>query len=213
MIDRIDYDVLTGMLSAVVAQIRNGRDELATLDAATGDGDHGAAMGKVADAIAQCIDVAADDDLSALLAKIGWAVMGLDAGSTGPLYGALFLGMGEGCADAGGLDTGGLATALERGVGKLRTYTRAEPGDKTMMDALAPAVAAVRAAADRGASVADALNAAALAAERGAEGTRDMQAAFGRAKNIGARSVGHVDPGAASMSLVFAGLRKGANHG
>jgi dihydroxyacetone kinase-like protein len=213
VLDRIDYDTMTGMLSAVVAQIRGARDNLATLDAATGDGDHGAAMGKVADAIAQCIDLAEDKELPALLSKIGWAVMGVDAGSTGPLYGSLFLGMSEGCADLDGLDTAGLATVLEHGVAKLRRYSKAEPGDKTLLDALLPAVSAARAAADEGRSVADALNAAAIAAEDGAEQTVHMQAACGRAKNIGKRSIGHLDPGAASMSLVFAGFEKAVARG
>jgi dihydroxyacetone kinase-like protein len=211
--DWIDYDTMTGMLSAVIERIRSERDALAALDAATGDGDHGAAMGKVADAVAQCIEVAGDRDLPALLSKIGWAVMGVDAGSTGPLYGSLFLGMSEGCASVGRLDTTGLATVLEHGVAKLRTYSKAEPGDKTLLDALLPAVSAVRAAADEGRSVADALSAAAIAAEQGAERTTQMRAVFGRAKNIGERSVGHVDPGAASMSLVFAGFKKGVVHG
>jgi dihydroxyacetone kinase-like protein len=211
--DRIDYDTMTGMLSAVVERIRSARDTLATLDAATGDGDHGAAMGKVADAIAQCIDDTEHGDPPALLSKIGWAVMGVDAGATGPLYGSLFLGMSDGCANVDGLDTVGLATALEHGVARLRKFSGAEPGDKTLLDALLPAVSAVRAAADAGASVADALNAAAIAAEDGAQRTIQMKAAFGRAKNLGERSIGHVDPGAASMSLVFAGLKKGVAHG
>jgi dihydroxyacetone kinase-like protein len=211
--DWIDYDTMTEMLSAAVERIRDGRGTLAALDAATGDGDHGAAMGKVADAIAQCIDVTADRELPALLSKIGWAVMGVDAGSTGPLYGSLFLGMSEGCAEVDGLDTTGLATALEHGVARLRTYSKAEPGDKTLLDALLPAVGAVRTAADEGCSVAEALNAAATAAEQGAERTTLMQAAHGRARNIGERSIGHIDPGAASMSLVFAGLKKGVAHG
>jgi dihydroxyacetone kinase-like protein len=211
--DRIDYDALTAMLAAVVERVREGQETLAALDAATGDGDHGAAMGKVAGAIAQCLEARQDTAPAALLSKIGWAVMGVDAGSTGPLYGSLFLGMGEGCGDADGLDAAGLATALEHGVAKLRSYTQAELGDKTMIDALVPAVSAARAAAADGASVADALDRAARAAERGAEGTKEMQAAFGRAKNIGERSIGHVDPGAASMAIVFAGLKKGADHG
>ena len=213
MPDRIDYNAMTAMLSFVVVRIRNARDELAALDAATGDGDHGAAMCKVADAIEKCIEADDQKQLPVLLSKIGWSVMGVDAGSTGPLYGSLFLGMSEGCTDADGIDTAGLAAALEQGVAKLRSISKAGTGDKTMIDALLPAVSAVRAAADEGSSAANALAAAAIAAEEGAEQTTHMQAAFGRAKNIGQRSIGHVDPGAASMSLVFAGLKEGLAHG
>ena len=213
MSDAIDYDAVTAMLSAVVRRLRAARDELAALDAATGDGDHGAAMCKVADAIEQSTGRDDQSRIPELLSKIGWAVMGIDAGSTGPLYGSFFLGMSEGCADADGLDTARLASALEQGVAKLRQYSKAEPGDKTMLDALLPAVSAVRATAENGGSPAHALEAAACAAEKGAEQTSGMKAAFGRARNIGDRSVGHVDPGAASMSLVFAGLKEGLTHG
>lgn len=213
MIDRLDCDTLTRMLRAVVVRIRDAQESLAVLDAATGDGDHGVAMGKVADAITRCLDNAGHENLQALFSEIGWAIMGIDAGSTGPLYGSWFLGMSECCDDAEGLDSTGLAASLEQGVAKLRTCSRAEPGDKTMVDALLPAVNAVRAAAREGRSIAEALNAAAIAAERGAAQTTHMQAKFGRAKNIGERSIGHVDPGAASMSLVFTGLKEGLTNG
>ncbi len=213
MDDRIDYDAMTAMLAVVVVRIRNAQDMLATLDAATGDGDHGVAMCKVADAISQCINTVGQNKIADLLSKIGWAVMGVDAGSTGPLYGSLFLGMSECSDEIDGLDTTGLAVVLEHGVAKLRKITTAELGDKTMIDALVPAVNAVRAVADEGGSVVDALNAAAIAAEEGVQRTTHMQAAFGRAKNIGDRSIGHIDPGAASMSLVFTGLKEGLTNG
>ncbi len=213
MSDRIDYDALTGMLSAVVVRIREARDALAALDAATGDGDHGVAMGKVADAIERCVQNAEHGSVHLLLSEIGWAAMGTDAGSSGPLYGSLFLGMSEGSVGVEDVSTAGLAALLEQGVVKLRTCTQADRGDKTMIDALLPAVDAVRSAAEQGQTIAEALASAAAAAEAGAAGTADMQAAFGRAKNIGERSIGHVDPGAASMSLVFAGLKEGLTNG
>ena len=213
MPDRIDCDVMTGMLSAVVMRIRDARDNLAALDAATGDGDHGMAMCKVADAIAGCIEAKGTRSLQSLLSEISWAVMGTDAGSTGPLYGSWFLGLSEYCADCESLDTAGLAGMFERGVFNLRNFTKAQIGDKTMMDALLPAVEAVREIADEQRSLGEALAAAALAAETGAQQTENMQAAFGRARNIGQRSIGHVDPGAASMSIVFAGLKEGFTNG
>jgi dihydroxyacetone kinase-like protein len=139
--------------------------------------------------------------------------MGTDAGSTGPLYGSWFLGLSESCAGCDSLDTAGLAAMLEQGVSNLRNFTKAQAGDKTMMDALIPAVDAVREAADEERSLEEALTAAARAAETGARQTENMQAAFGRARNIGQRSIGHVDPGAASMSIVFAALKEGFTDG
>jgi dihydroxyacetone kinase-like protein len=212
MSDRIDLDTMSGMLLVVVARIRAARNELAALDSAIGDGDHGAAMGKVADAIERCIGRVDSKRLADLLSKIGWAIMGIDAGSTGPLYGSLFLGMSEGSVDADGLDAAGLAVAFEQGVAKLRKHSQAAPGDKTMIDALVPAVGALQTAAGENRSTAEALAAAASAAEQGAKRTACMRAAFGRAKNLGERSIGHVDPGAASVSIVFAALKEGLAH-
>ena len=158
MADRIDYDAMTRMLLAAVERIRGARESLSTLDAATGDGDHGAAMCKVADAIAKTIDGRNDRDLAALLSEIGWAAMGTDAGSTGPLYGSLFVGMSEKAGGTEPLDVRGFACMLEAGVVNLRSNTKAKPGDKTMIDALVPAIEAVRAAADAGRSLMDALD-------------------------------------------------------
>lgn len=209
MSERIDYAVMTRMLLAVIEHIRREKDTLSTLDAATGDGDHGAAMCKVADAIAQTINGRTDENLSSLLSDIGWAVMGTDTGSTGPLYGSLLVGMSGKAGGGEPLDGRGFAEMLEAGVANLRLNTKAQPGDKTMIDALAPATEAIRAAADARQSLAGILDAGASAATRGAEATRQMQAAHGRARNIGDRAIGHLDPGAVSMSLVFAGLKEG----
>ncbi len=220
MSERIDYVVMIRMLLAVVEHIRREKDTLSTLDAATGDGDHGAAMCKVADAIVQTIDSRTsklarqaglpvpDQNLSSLLSDIGWAVMGTDTGATGPLYGSLFVGM-SGKAGGEPLDARGFSEMLEAGVANLRLNTKAQPGDKTMIDALVPATEAICAAAEARQSLADMLNAGASAAMQGAEATRQMQAAHGRARNIGDRAIGHLDPGAVSMSLVFAGLKEG----
>lgn len=101
---------------------------------------------------------------------------------------------------------------LESGVAKLRKNTRAEPGNKTMLDALLPAVDAVRAAANDGKNLEQALADGAGAAVDGAEATKEMKATFGRARNIGERSIGHVDPGAASMSILFTGLKEGLHN-
>jgi dihydroxyacetone kinase-like protein len=116
------------------------------------------------------------------------------------------MGMGEGAPAAVEASAAELAAAFEAGLEKFRAQTAAQMGDKTMLDALAPAVAAIRAAAEEGLGAAEMLGRAAEAARQGAEGTKEMQARFGRARNLGARSIGSVDPGATSISLLFAGF-------
>jgi len=208
----VDYDSVAAMLKTAAAKLKDNRGHLSKLDSATGDGDHGTAVSKVADAITDTIDKDGSGDLKKLLKAIGWAAMSTDAGSTSPLYGSFFMGMSEAAGD-GALDCAAFTAVLESGVAKLRKNTRADVGDKTMIDAIAPAMAAIRSAADQGKSLLEALSLGADAAASGAESTKDMQATFGRAKNIGERSIGHVDPGAASMALLFTGLKEGLENG
>ncbi|MCP4691992.1 MAG: dihydroxyacetone kinase subunit L [Desulfobacterales bacterium] len=133
-------------------------------------------------------------------------VMCIDGGAAGPLLGSLFMGMSDGVADATELDCNGLAAMFEAGLAGLRKQTRARAGDKTMMDALEPAVAAMRAASDAGRPIAEAFSESAAAADKGALATKDRLARFGRAKNLGDRSLGRQDPGAASIALMFSGF-------
>jgi len=130
----------------------------------------------------------------------------VDGGATGPLLGMLFLGMSEAVEGKDALDAASTAAMFEAGLASLQKHTRAQPGDKTMIDALVPATAALRQAADEGADAAAALAAAAEAAHQGAQATADMQARFGRARSIGEASKGHPDPGATSMALIFRGF-------
>lgn len=213
MPETVDYDSVVTMLRTAAARLKENRDHLSKLDSATGDGDHGTAIAKVADAITTTIDQNEDGDLKKLLKAIGWAAMSTDAGSTSPLYGSLFMGMSETTPEEGPIDCAIWTTMLESGVAKLRKNTRAEVGSKTMIDTLVPALAAIRAAADAGETIEAAMIAGADAAAKGAESTKDLQATFGRAKNIGERSIGHVDPGATSMSILFAGLKEGLQNG
>ena len=213
MADSVDYACLERMLLTAAEKITSNRDYLSTLDAATGDGDHGTAISKVATAIIATVEKEGNRDIAQLLKDVGWAVMATDAGSTSPLYGSLFIGMSEKAGGNDPLDASGFAEMLEQGAASLRKNTKADLGGKTMIDVLVPAVAAIRAAVDSGRSMGQALSEGAEAATRGAEATRTMKALFGRAKHIGERSIGHIDPGAASMSLLFVGLTEGYTHG
>ncbi len=205
----IDYDGFVRMLSAAVAKIRENHAHLSKLDSATGDGDHGTAMSRAADAVQTAADADASGKLQALLHDVGWGVMSIDGGSTGPMFGSFFMGLSDGVGDSGSLDTAGLATSFEAGLAKMQKNSKAQVGDKTLMDALIPAVETLRAAADGGGSVEDALAQAADAAEKGAAATAEMQAKFGRARNLGERTIGHVDPGATSMAYLFRGFAEG----
>jgi phosphoenolpyruvate---glycerone phosphotransferase subunit DhaL len=131
--------------------------------------------------------------------------MSCDGGSTGPLLGSFFLGMSDGAAGRSELDGAGLAAVFEAGIAKMQKQSRAQLGDKTMLDAFLPALAALK-AADPARGIQTALQQAATAAAQGAEATKTMRARFGRARNLGDRVIGHLDPGAVSVSLLFKGF-------
>jgi len=193
------------MLRGGASRLKENRDLLSQLDSATGDGDHGTTMGRVADAIIEPLTADAGTP-QALLDTVGWSVLSVDGGSASPLVGSFLLGMSEGCPAGTQLTGEALAAAFESGLAKFRAQTPANVGDKTMLDALAPAVEALRRAVSEGRDARQALAEAAEAARAGAESTKNLQAKFGRARNLGPRSVGHADPGATSISLLFAGF-------
>jgi len=211
MSQTLDYDGLVRVLRAGAARVRAGAEQLGLLDSAIGDGDHGVAMSRAMQALEQGIDGCQDKTPQALLKGVAWSVMSIDAGSTGPLFGSLFMGMMEPVGDAERVDCRLLASMFEAGLAKLRAISKAEVGDKTMIDALVPAVEALSAAADAGEGVADALDKAATAAEKGAERTKDFQARFGKARNLRERSLGHQDPGATSTAMLLRGFAEGAS--
>ena len=204
----LDYDGLVGVLRAAAGKVKSGVDLLTQLDSATGDGDHGVAMQTAMKALEQGIDGCDTPAIPAMLSSSAMSVMSIDAGSTGPLLGSLFMGMAGAAGDASEMDGALLAGMFRAGLTQLQAITTAKVGDKTMMDALIPAVEAMEAAA--GDEPAVLLEKAATAAEAGAEATRNMVAKFGRARNLGERSIGHQDPGATSMSMFFRGMAEGA---
>jgi len=210
MTKALDYDGLTRVFRAAAAQVRSGVERLGELDSATGDGDHGVAMGRAMDALEKGIDACGNSSIQTLLEGIAESVESIDAGSTGPLMGSLLEGMAESVGQATRIDTELLAAIFAAGLDELLVISKAKVGDKTMVDALAPGVEALRAAASAGESVADALAKAADAAEAGAEKTKQFQARFGRARNLGQRSIGHQDPGATSIAMFFRGCANGA---
>ncbi len=210
MAETISQVELVAMLRGAIGRVRENHEILSRLDSFGGDGDHGTTMVRAMGILEEAIDDAPEPpEMGGLLRDIGWAIMGVDGGATGPLFGTLFMGMSDAVSGKGALDAEALAAAFEAGLAAVRKQTRAQVGDKTMIDALVPAVAAIRAAADEGAGVSTALARGAEAAEQGAASTKDLRARFGRAKNVGDKSIGAQDPGATSVALIFKGLVEG----
>jgi dihydroxyacetone kinase-like protein len=201
------------MIQGAVDTVRANHEHLSKLDSATGDGDHGAAMMRSVEAVAKALKDGAASAPKELLYNIGWAVMTAAGGATGPLLGSLFVGLSEGLADQqADVDIAGLAGMFEAALASVQKQTKARPGDKTMMDALVPAVQAIRAAAGAAGAAGNveaALRQAAEAALRGAESTQQMQAKFGKARNLGPRTIGQQDPGATSIAYLFRGFADG----
>jgi phosphoenolpyruvate---glycerone phosphotransferase subunit DhaL len=189
-------------IRAYAAAIAEHRAELVRLDTAIGDGDHGTNMERGMRKAVEKVDGTDGDDIGALLKAVGMALVSSVGGAAGPLYGTLFLQMGTASTGKEELDLAGWTAALESGVQGLQARGKAEPGDKTMVDALLPAVEALRAASDDG--LADALRRSAEAAEEGMRATIPLEARRGRASYLGPRSVGHQDPGATSAQLLLA---------
>jgi phosphoenolpyruvate---glycerone phosphotransferase subunit DhaL len=179
-------------------------DELTRLDAAIGDADHGTNMARGFRAVRE--RALADSDVSGHLKQAGMALIGTVGGAAGPLYGTLFLRMSQATAGKDGLGLEDVRDALRAGTQGVVDRGKAQPGDKTMVDALGPAVEALDTAVARGESASQALHAAADAAGRGALATTPMLARKGRASYLGERSVGYQDPGATSAAMLVACL-------
>ena len=190
-------------IGAYAQAIGENRAELVRLDTAIGDGDHGTNMDRGMRAALEKVEATEGDDIGALLKAVGMALVSKVGGAAGPLYGTLFLQMGIAAGGRSELDLAGWTGALEAGVKGVQARGKAEPGDKTMIDALLPALEALQAAEGDGAELADALRRSADAAREGMEATIPLEARKGRASYLGPRSVGHQDPGATSAHLLL----------
>jgi phosphoenolpyruvate---glycerone phosphotransferase subunit DhaL len=197
----VGTDDLTAWLRRFAEVVHERRDELTALDAAIGDADHGSNMDRGMAAVVAVLDDAPPADAAGLLKKTGATLVSKVGGASGPLYGTLFLRM-AGAAGDGDLDDAAVARALRAGLEGVLARGKAEPGDKTMVDALGPACDALDAAVGAGKPLADALAAAAEAAAQGRDATVPMVARKGRASYLGERSAGHMDPGATSVTLL-----------
>ena len=205
MSDTIGHKEVINMISAAAAKISENHVMLSKLDSATGDGDHGTTMLRSMKAVQETVKSHPNESTKDLLYKIGWGIMSADGGSTGPLLGSFFMGMSEGAGELTEFDGPAVAQMIISGAEKMHKQSRAQVGDKTMMDALLPAVDALK-TADKCTGIQVILKQAAKASTDGADATVNMKAKFGRARNLGGRVLGHKDPGAVSVSLMFQGF-------
>ena len=202
MAETVDSAALGHWLRAFADEVSEHADELTALDSAIGDADHGANMRRGMAAVVAKLDATPDAGPAALLKSAGMTLVSTVGGASGPLYGTLFLRMATAAGDREELDAAGFAAALRAGLDGVVARGKAAPGDKTMLDALVPAVDALDAALSDGAGLRDALRAAATAADEGSDATVPLVARKGRASYLGERSAGHRDPGATSTALL-----------
>lgn len=200
----LGHDDVMRWIRAFAAEVSANKEQLTQLDAAVGDGDHGINMDRGMSAVVAKVDAASDEqDIGALLKTVGMTLVSTVGGAGGPLYGTLFLQMGTAVSGKDELGPDDWAAALEAGIAGVQARGKAEPGDKTMIDALIPGRDALKSALAEGASFEDALRQSADAAGQGMRDTIPLVARKGRASYLGERSAGHQDPGATSSHLLL----------
>ncbi len=179
------------------------REHLTKLDSAIGDADHGANMSRGFQAAVEKLSADSPGEPAAVFKSVGMTLLSKVGGAGGPLYGSFFMKLAEPIGGSEQLGPEEWMAALRAGVEGVKARGKAEPGDKTMIDALMPAVEALETAVAEGASFASALERSAAAAEQGARATVPLVARKGRASYLGERSAGHQDPGATSSHLLL----------
>ena len=201
--DSIDVATLDRWVRGFADAVTENKDYLTQLDSAIGDADHGANMARGMAAAVAALDGKPPATAAALLKQVGMTLVSTVGGASGPLYGTFFLRMATAAGEVDALDAPTFAKALRAGLEGVVARGKAEPGDKTMFDALAPAVDALDAGLAAGTPLAEALRATAAAAAEGRDATIPMLARKGRASYLGERSAGHQDPGATSTTLLL----------
>jgi len=204
----MDAATITSWMHEIDASVRAERDHLVQLDAAIGDGDHGTNMTRGFEAVVQALAADTGSSPGRLLIVAGRTLVSTVGGASGPLWGSALRNGGRTLGDHASFGGAALVDVLAAALAAVKDLGTASVGDKTMVDALEPAVDALRARVAAGDSTADALRQAAEAAEDGMRSTIPLQARKGRASYLGERSVGHQDPGATSTALIIRALER-----
>jgi dihydroxyacetone kinase-like protein len=208
----VDAGTVRSWLAASAAAIREQRDYLTQLDAAIGDADHGSNMDRGFTAVLERLDgEASSEPPGKLLLTAGSTLVSTVGGASGPLWGTALRRAGRSLGDTEEFGAPELVAALDAALAGVVELGAASEGEKTMVDALAPAVRVLREQVETGAGLADALAAARAAGEEGMRATVPLQALKGRASYLGERSIGHQDPGATSTALILAALERSAS--
>ncbi|MEZ8967027.1 dihydroxyacetone kinase subunit DhaL [Vibrio breoganii] len=197
----LNSELLFNMFEHAATNILGNVELLNELDGKTGDGDHGTTMLRICHCIEHFLEKR-DGNWREEIDNLGWDVMSQDGGSAGMLVGNLFMGIGEGLTREQ-LSAEETAQAFQNGVERVIHFSGAHQGDKTMLDALIPAIQTMQEDVDKGVALEEMFEHAAQAARQGAEATKQMMPMRGRAKNMGERALGHIDPGAVSMAILF----------
>jgi phosphoenolpyruvate---glycerone phosphotransferase subunit DhaL len=206
---RVGSPTITAWMAEIAVTVRGQRERLTQLDAAIGDGDHGTNMVRGFDAVEQALaGQGGDPPPGQLLTTCGKTLVATVGGASGPLWGSALRRAGRSLGDAAEIDGTQLAVAVEAALAAIKELGAAQLGDKTIVDALEPAAAALRGALGAGEPLSRAVDAAAAAAEEGARATLPLQARKGRASYLGERSIGHQDPGATSTALILRALER-----
>ena len=199
----ISRDAVLDWIKAYAAAIATDKDALTQLDAQIGDGDHGANMHRGFQAVLAKLPGVADKDIGSIFKTVGMTLVSTVGGAGGPLYGTFFMQLGTATGGKMEMTLADWSAALQAGVDGVVMRGKANPGDKTMVDALLPAAAALKAAAANGAALPSALRMAEQAGREGMVATIPLVARKGRASYLGERSAGHQDPGATSSYLLL----------
>ena len=199
----ISRNAVVEWIKAVGAGISTNKEYLTQLDSDIGDADHGANMDRGFQAVLAKLPGVTDKDIGTVFKTVGMTLVSTVGGAGGPLYGTFFIQMSTTAADKLELTLADWAAALQAGVAGVVMRGKANLGDKTMVDALTPAVEALKAASAEGASLPQALRRSEQAAEQGMRDTIPLVARKGRASYLGERSAGHQDPGATSSHLML----------
>jgi len=202
----VTLDQLVAWLARFAKLMAENRSYLTELDSAIGDADHGSNMARGMTAVMEKCGAAPSTAVDELFKQVGMTLVTSVGGASGPLYGTFFLRFGSAAGPVGELDAAALAASLRAGLGGIVARGKAELRDKTMFDAMSPAVDAFDAEIAAGADLATATAGSAAAAAVGRDATEPLVARKGRASYLGDRSAGHLDPGATSTAFLFQAL-------
>ena len=199
----IGCDDVLAWIAALQQAYAQNRQWLTELDSAIGDADHGANMDRGFTAVLAELQASPPQDVGAALKAVGMTLIRTVGGASGPLYGTFFLRASSACAGKTTLQASDLVRMFQAGIEGVQQRGKAELGDKTMVDALLPALEAMHKALGNASSLAEILQQAVAAADLGMRGTIPLRARKGRASYLGDRSIGHQDPGATSTYLLL----------